>query len=245
MMMMTTKMTTDAFAKGKRAAAVSSVNEFCNRDNMVIGIGSGSTIVFAVERLAQRAKEEKLNFTCIPSSFQARSLIIEHGLKLGDLDLYPEIDVAIDGADEVDKDLNCIKGGGAALMQEKIVAHCAKKFVVIADDRKNQAVLGTSWTQGVPLEVLPLAYVPVMRAVEKLGGKPTLRMTNASSKAGPVVTDNGNFVVDAVFGQIKDVDKLNKDLLGIPGLLETGLFVRMASKAFYGKQDGSVIEKSV
>jgi ribose 5-phosphate isomerase A len=142
----------------------------------------------------------------------------------------------------VDSALNCIKGGGAALLQEKIVAFNAKKFVVIADDRKDQKVLGTAWTQGVPLEVLPLAYVPVMKAVEKLGGKPTLRMAKAS-KAGPVVTDNGGFIVDAEFGPIANPDKLNKDLSLIPGLIETGLFVHMAHKAYFGRQDGSVYSR--
>lgn len=121
-------------------------------------------------------------------------LIAQHKLPLTSLDENPVIDVTIDGADEVDLQLNCIKGGGACQLQEKIVAHAAKKFVVIADYRKESAVLGEQWVQGVPVEVVPMAYVPLMKALTEMGGAPVLRM--AKQKAGPVVTDNGNFVLD-------------------------------------------------
>lgn len=104
------------------------------------------------------------------------------------------IDVTIDGADEVDTQLNCIKGGGACQLQEKIVAYAAKKFVVIADYRKESTQLGEQWVQGVPVEVIPMAYVPLMNKLREMGGAPVLRM--AKAKAGPVVTDNGNFVLD-------------------------------------------------
>lgn len=104
------------------------------------------------------------------------------------------IDVTIDGADEVDAQLNCIKGGGACQLQEKIVAFASKTFVVIADYRKESTQLGEQWVQGVPIEVIPMAYVPLMHKLRELGGAPVLRM--AKHKAGPVVTDNGNFVLD-------------------------------------------------
>jgi ribose 5-phosphate isomerase A len=104
------------------------------------------------------------------------------------------IDVTIDGADEVDLQLNCIKGGGACQLQEKIVAFAAKKFVIIADYRKESSKLGEQWVQGVPIEVVPMAYVPLMNKLKEFGGAPVLRM--AKNKAGPVVTDNGNFVLD-------------------------------------------------
>ena len=117
--------------------AVEAVNKLIKREHRVIGIGSGSTIVFAVERLKERMVEEGLDFVCIPSSYQAKSLIIGQGLPLGDLDIYSEIDITIDGADEIVLDRNClIKGGGGALLREKIIAACAKRFVVIADYRK-------------------------------------------------------------------------------------------------------------
>lgn len=148
--------------------------------------------------------------------------------------------MAIDGADEVDPALNCIKGGGACHTQEKLVAAAAKKFVLVADSRKQSAVLGTAWRKGIPLEVLPLAYVQVAAALRKLGGSPVLRM--AVAKAGPVVTDNGNFVIDYVAGALPDADvrPMHERLKLLPGVVETGLFPRMACAAYFGQDDGSV-----
>ncbi|XP_073238948.1 ribose-5-phosphate isomerase-like isoform X1 [Porites lutea] len=222
---------------GKRAAARYAVDNFV-KDNQVLGIGSGSTIVFAVERIAERVKDERMNLLCVPSSFQAQQLITQHKLHLTDLDRHPELDVAIDGADEVDSDLNVIKGGGGCLTQEKIVASCAKQFVVIADDRKDSKQLGESWKKGIPVEVIPMAYVPVMKKMEKLGLKPILRM--AKAKAGPVVTDNSNFIVDCLFDKVYDWKELNTQLNLIPGVVETGLFIEMVECAIFGKEDGSV-----
>merc|ERR1712083_522007 len=132
----------------------------------------------------------------------------------------------IDGADEVDINLNCIKGGGGCQTQEKIIASCSKQFVVVADYRKDATTLCEKWKKGVPVEVIPLAYVPVMKKIETMGGKPKLRM--AKSKAGPLVTDNGSFILDVDFGLVKEVEKLNQSLMMIPGVVETGLFVNMA-----------------
>jgi ribose 5-phosphate isomerase A len=228
--------------KAKELAARAAVDEFV-RDGMVVGVGSGSTIAYAVVRLAQRAKAEGLKVVCIPTSFQSRQLVVQHGLVLGDLENYPVLDVAIDGADEVDVNLNCIKGGGACQTQEKIVASCAKKFVICADYRKNSEVLGEQWKKGVPLEVLPLAYRPVMLRLEAMGAKPTLRM--AVNKAGPVVTDNGNFCIDADFGKVPDPRALEGKLNAIPGIVCTGLFVGMAEKAFFGEENGSVTTRTL
>eukprot|EP01111_Echinosteliopsis_oligospora_P011962 TRINITY_DN4056_c0_g1_i1.p1 TRINITY_DN4056_c0_g1~~TRINITY_DN4056_c0_g1_i1.p1 ORF type:complete len:247 (+),score=56.57 TRINITY_DN4056_c0_g1_i1:105-743(+) len=198
----------------KKKAAVQCVNDHIVSSHQVIGIGSGSTIVFAVERIKEKVKEDKLEgLVFIPTSFQSTQLINQAGLKLGDVNQYPVIDVAIDGADEVDEHLNCIKGGGGCQLQEKIVAFYAKKFVVIADYRKDSKQLGDQWKKGVPIEVLPIARVPVMKKIEEMGGKPTLRM--AVMKAGPVITDNGNLIVDADFGIIKDPKSINDKLMGI------------------------------
>lgn len=229
----------DPYAAGKRAAARRAVDDLV-RAGMAVGIGSGSTIVFAVERLGERAREEEgFSVRCVPTSFQSRQLIEKcEGLVLSDLDRNPVLDVAIDGADEVDERLNCIKGGGGAHTQEKVVAASAKVFALIADERKKQQVLGTEWKAGVPLEVLSLAYVPVMKKIEAMGGKPVLRM--AKAKVGPCVTDNGNFIVDADFGKITDPTALNHKLTMIPGIVDTGLFVGMATVAYFGKADGSV-----
>lgn len=228
--------------KGKEAAAKKAVDNHI-KTNQVVGIGSGSTIVFAVKRIAERVKEEGLSLTCIPTSFQARQLIVENGLTLGDLDRNPQIDVAIDGADEVDKNLICIKGGGACLTQEKIVASCAKEFYIVADSSKQSTELGTSWKQGVPIEVLPLAYRPVQLKLESMfGGQANLRM--AVKKCGPVVTDNGNFIIDWQFSSIPtDWNQLNQQIVMIPGVLDTGLFINMAEKAYFGQPDGSIIEQ--
>lgn len=226
---------------GKKAAAYKAVDNHV-KDNQVIGIGSGSTIVYAVERLAQRVRDEHLKVKCVPTSFQSRQLITKNELILSDLERTPLLDIAIDGADEVDSQLNCIKGGGACQFQEKIVASCAKEFIIVADDRKNSEELGESWKRGVPIEVLPVAYRPVkLRIEEKVGGKAVLRM--AENKAGPIVTDNGNFVLDWLFDKPCVWHEINTAIKLIPGVVETGLFLNMAKVAYFGKADGSVIVK--
>lgn len=206
----------------------------------VVGIGSGSTIVYAVERLAERVESEKLVVSCVPSSFQARQLIVQHKLPLTDLDVTPVLDICIDGADEVDSDLNLVKGGGGCLLQEKIVASCAKQFVVIADYTKCSKKFGDQYLDGIPIEVVPLACVPIKLNLEKrYQGKFVLRM--AQRKAGPVVTDNGNFILDwKDFNKDSNWEEVNKDISMIPGVVETGLFVKMAHKAYFGMADGSV-----
>ncbi|MBD3194981.1 MAG: ribose 5-phosphate isomerase A [Candidatus Lokiarchaeota archaeon] len=225
---------------GKKKAATKAVDENVKKD-MILGIGSGSTVVYAVNRIAELNREQNLNLKCIPTSFQSYQLIVENGLTLVSLDQYPEIDLDIDGADEIDSNLNLIKGGGGCLVQEKIIASNSKKLVIIADFRKYSKLLGENWKKGVPIEVIPLSYVPIMRKLEKMGGKPKLRM--AKSKAGPLVSDNGNFIVDVDFGVIKDPSELNNRLLVIPGIVDTGFFIGMTKKAYIGQKDGSVIIK--
>jgi len=227
---------------GKIAAARKAVDENIKK-GQIVGVGSGSTIVFAVERIAELNKKNALNLTCIPTSFQARQLIQDYELTLGSLETTPEIDVAIDGADEVDDDVNLIKGGGGCLMQEKIIASCAKKLFIIADSRKNSRKLGTTWLKGIPIEVLPMAYKPVqLKIAQLLGGKANLRM--ASQKAGPVVTDNGNFIIDWVFEGANDWYSVEQKLKSIPGVIETGLFLDMATSVYFGSGDGSVVVRS-
>jgi len=238
-----------AIEAAKEQAARSAVRNHVNNGD-VVGVGSGSTIVYAVKMLKELQERDGLRVKCIPTSFQARQLILENGLELTSLEVDPVLNVAIDGADEADRDLTLIKGGGGCLAQEKVVAGFAKEFVVIADYRKRSARLGTSWKY-VPIEVLPLAYVPVKLKIEtNLGGKAELRM--AKSKAGPVVTDNGCFLLDWHF----DPDKMESYsggwkaandwlLTNIPGILDTGLFVGMAKKAYFGLEDGTVEEVSV
>lgn len=232
-----------ALNEAKKIAAYKAVDNWV-KDNTAVGIGSGSTVVFAVQRLAERVKNEKLNIICIPTSFQARQLIVENQLNLGDLDRNPKLDCAIDGADEVDSEMTLIKGGGGCLLQEKIVASCAKKLIIIADYTKNSQKLGEQYKKGIPIEVIAMAYVPIRERILKLyGGKIELRM--AVAKAGPCVTDNGNFILDWIFDTSKnyDWDQVNKELMMIPGVVETGLFVKMAIKAYFGMADGGVKEQ--
>ncbi|KAM4808603.1 ribose-5-phosphate isomerase [Rhinophrynus dorsalis] len=224
--------------EAKRLAGYAAVDNHV-KNNQALGIGSGSTIVYAVNRLAERVKQENLNVVCVPTSFQARQLILQNGLTLTDLDRHPELDVAIDGADEVDSDLNLIKGGGGCLTQEKIVAGCAKTFIVIADYRKASKNFGEQWKKGIPIEVIPMAYVPVTKALQsRFGGIAELRM--AINKAGPVVTDNGNFLLDWKFDKVQDWKTLNTAITMIPGVVDTGLFIDMAERVYFGMEDGTV-----
>ncbi|CAB4000110.1 ribose-5-phosphate isomerase [Paramuricea clavata] len=220
----------------KKAAGCTAIDRHV-KNNQIIGIGSGSTIVPAVQRLAERVKQENLEVKCVPTSFQANQLIVENGLYLTDLSRNPKLDVAFDGADEVDESLNLIKGGGGCLTQEKIVASCADTFIVVADERKDSKHFGQQWKRGVPVEVIPMAYSPVMLAMRGLGLTPVLRM--AKEKAGPVVTDNGNFIIDFQFGNVENWEELNREVVMIPGVVETGLFINMASEVIFGKPDGS------
>ena len=208
---------------------------------MVVGVGSGSTVVYAVERLVERVKKEGLKLKCIPTSYQSQLLIIEGGLTLTSLAFEDNIDVTIDGADELDPALNLIKGGGACQTQEKIVAYNSTQLVIIVDYRKvSSTTLGVAWTKGVPIEVIPSALQPVQRKLKALGATAVNVRMGAPAKAGPVVTDNSNLVIDAVFGPITSPAELNMQIKSIPGVVETGLFVQMATKCFVGNEDGSV-----
>lgn len=231
-------MSNDLIELGKKNAAEKAVEENIKKD-MIIGIGSGSTVIYAVKKISELNKQKNLNLKCIPTSFQSYQLIIENELSLVSLDQYPEIDLDIDGADEFDKNLNLIKGGGGCLVQEKIVASNSKKLIIIVDFRKNSKNLGENWKKGVPIEVIPLAYVPIMKKLERLGGKPILRM--AKAKAGPLVTDNGNFIIDTDFGIIKNPSELNEKILKIPGVVDTGFFIDLASKIYIGQEDGTIL----
>ncbi|MFX0147654.1 MAG: ribose 5-phosphate isomerase A [Candidatus Hodarchaeota archaeon] len=231
-------MSAELIEEGKKKAAIEAVKDNVEKD-MILGIGSGSTVVYALKEIATRNKNEQLNLKCVPSSFQSSQLIIENGLPMVSLNQYPEIDLDIDGADEIDRDLNLIKGGGGCLLQEKILASNSKKLVIIADFRKKSEKLGENWRKGIPIEVIPMAHVTVMKKLEKLGGKSKLRI--AKAKMGPLITDNGNFIIDVDLGIIEIPSKLNSELLNIPGIVDTGLFINMVSKVYIGQEDGTVL----
>jgi len=231
---------TSPVEEAKALAGARAVDNHVTKETRVLGIGSGSTIVYAVKRLAQRVTEEGLKIRCIPTSFQARQLIQSYNLPLTDLETEPRIDLTIDGCDEADLSLSLIKGGGGCQTQEKIVASASDQFVVIADYRKASEALGEAWDY-VPLEVLPMAYRPIIdRVTSTLGGHCKIRM--AKAKAGPVVTDNGGMLLDWYWDKTTQLDWATVDakLQAIPGLIETGLFVGMAHTAYFGMEDGSV-----
>ena len=159
---------------------------------------------------------------------------------MGSIEQYPDIDIAFDGADEVDTQVNAIKGGGACLFQEKLVAFSAKQFILVADFRKKSSNLGIQWTKGVPIEVVPSSYVYVENQLKKLGAENITLRQGGSAKAGPVITDNNNFLIDAHFGVIQDPAKLHEQLINIIGVVETGLFLEHPSKAYIGEENGTV-----
>jgi ribose 5-phosphate isomerase A len=172
----------------------------------------------------------------VPSSSQAKTLAVASGVPLTTLDEHPVLDLAIDGADEVDRNLDMIKGGGAALAREKIVASAAKKVIIIADDAKLVDKLGSTFR--VPVEVLPFGLATATASIRKLGGDPVLR--EGKRKVGAVVTDNGNYILDVDFGPIDNLEELNRGLKLIPGVIETGLFMNLADIVYLGKQNGII-----
>lgn len=206
------------------------------KSGSIVGLGTGSTTAFMIQFLGDRLKSGELkDIKGIPTSFQSSVLAKEYGIPLTTLDEADRIDIAIDGADEVDPQKNLIKGGGAAHTREKIVDALAEEFIVVVDSSKMVDKLGSTFL--LPVEVLPMAITPVMRAIEKLGGKPQLRM--GVKKAGPVITDQGNMVIDVKFDSIDNPAELEKTLNNIPGVLENGLFVGVATTILVGEiKDG-------
>ncbi len=206
------------------------------QSNSIVGLGTGSTTAYAIQAIGERLQSGELqNIKGIPTSFQAIVLARQFGIPLTTLDEIEKIDIAIDGADEVDPQKNLIKGGGAAHTQEKIVDSLADQFIVVVDSGKLVDRLGSTFL--LPVEVIPMAVTPVMRAITKLGGKPQLRM--GVKKAGPVVTDQGNLVVDVKFDRIDNPAEMEKTLNNLPGVLENGLFVGVADLIMVGEvKDG-------
>lgn len=215
-------------AEGKKFAAVAAAHLV--QDGMVAGMGTGSTIVFLIEELARRMREEGLKFVAVPTSFQSRILCLDLGIPVRDMQDTASLDLAIDGADEVDSGLNLIKGGGASHTREKIVAAMAKEFVVVVDESKLVGLLGSTFA--IPIEVLPSARSYVERAIRDLGGDPELRI--GARKDGPVVTDNGELIFDVRFAANADLRAVDKNLHHVPGMIETGLFFDMADKVLVG-----------
>lgn len=205
---------------------------------MRLGLGTGSTAKIFVDLLAERMKREGLKLVAVPTSEATRIQAESLGIPLTTLDETPELDLAIDGADELDAHLNLIKGGGAAHLREKIVELAAKRFVVIADETKEVAVLGKF---PLPLEVVPFGLAAtrqrLTRVIEKAGCAGELRL-RMKAEGTPVKTDGGNLILDAHLGTIADPARLADALDHVTGLVEHGLFIGMAERAILATRQG-------
>jgi ribose 5-phosphate isomerase A len=208
------------------------------QSNTIVGLGTGSTTAFAIQHLGERLKSgERKNIVGVPTSFEAEYLARECGIPLTTLNDVDRIDVAIDGADEVDPQKNLIKGGGAAHTEEKLVDSFADYLIVVVDSSKLVEKLGFL----LPVEVIPKAMKPVMLHLKKLGGSPEVR-TAEPKKDGPVITDQGNLVIDVKFESIDNPEELEKTINNIPGVLDNGLFVGLADLVIVGElKDGQPV----
>jgi ribose 5-phosphate isomerase A len=215
----------------KQAVAAAAVEQI--QDGMVLGLGSGSTAALMIEALGEKLRTGTLrDITGVTTSFQGEVLAAELGIPLKSLNAIDHIDLAIDGADEVDPGFQLIKGGGACHVQEKLVARRAQRFVVVVDAGKLVERLNLSFL--LPVEVLPGAWRQVKAELAALGGESELRM--AVRKAGPVVTDQGNLVLDVRFaGGIADPATLESTINNLPGVLENGLFVNLTDQVLVGE----------
>jgi len=223
--------------EAKKNAALEAVKHIKNW--FVVGLGSGSTAALAIEALGERVKHENLSLLAIPSSYQAFLLAAEWKIPITTLEEHPIIDVTIDGADQISPELNLIKGMGGALAREKIVAAATKQNIIIADQSKKVKILGEN-NQPVPVEILPFAIGLAKRKIIEIGGNPVLR--EGKGKVGPVITDNGNAIIDANFGPIQKPAELEGKLKMIPGVVETGLFVGLTDIVYLGTDNG--VEKT-
>ncbi len=193
--------------------------------DMVIGLGTGSTAYFAIKRIAEKVQTGELrNILGIPSSERTETLARGLNIPLTDLDAHPVIDLTIDGADEVEPDLNVIKGGGGALLREKIIAQASRRNIIIVDESKWSPLLGTKWA--VPIEVVPIARRTEQIYLESIGGSVTLRLDENNSA---FLTNQQNFILDTHFGQISDPGGLASRLNTRAGIIEHGLFLGLAT----------------
>jgi ribose 5-phosphate isomerase A len=205
------------------------------QENMILGIGSGSTVYYFIQALSKKVKGG-LSCKAVPTSTQTRLLAAEQGIPVVELDEVDFIDLTIDGADETDHQLQLIKGGGGFLLQEKMVAAASKQLIIIADHSKLKTQLGSF---PLPVEILSYGWQTVKRRIQSIFDiETTLRLKNNS----PLLTEHGHFILDCYFKQIKDPKTLNTSLHLIPGVVETGLFINMCEKAIIGYPDGSTRE---
>ena len=220
----------------KQIVADAAINEV--KSGMIVGLGSGSTAALMIKSLANEINSGKLkNIKGVPTSFQSEVLALELNIPLIDLASVNQIDLAIDGADEVDPSFQLIKGGGACHVREKLVASKANKLLIVVDESK--LVQNLNKVFPLPVEVLPSAWKQVQEIIVEMNGNSTLRM--AKKKAGPIVTDQGNLILDVLFSDgINNPKDIEMQINNIPGVLENGLFVDLTDKVLVGK-----IEKNI
>lgn len=202
------------------------------KDGMLLGLGTGSTVYWSILKLGELVKKG-LDIKGVPTSTNTEKLAIELGIPLVSLSSINQLDLTIDGADEANKNFELIKGGGGALLREKMVASISKRFIIIIDETKLVTYLGQF---PLPVEIVQFGWEMTFKQISKLGCKLKLRMDNNT----PFITDNGNYILDCYFEKIQDTNELSNTLNMIPGVVENGLFVNMADTIVIGNRNGSV-----
>ncbi|MCW3053480.1 MAG: ribose-5-phosphate isomerase [Chthonomonadales bacterium] len=204
------------------------------QDGMKLGLGTGSTAAHFLRLLGERVQAEHLNVIGVPTSERSRAMALEGGIPLGELTDLGTLDLGVDGADETDPDLNIIKGGGGALVREKLVASACRELIIVCDSSKIKKQLGAF---PVPVAVLPFAWQSTQRRLETLGSEAVLRTTETGA---PYVTDDGLYILDIHFGQIPNAPETARAMKAMVGVVEVGLFIGMATKVIAGYEDGRV-----
>ncbi len=227
-------MNSKQIENAKRRAGESAVDLV--EDGMVVGLGTGSTTEYAIRELGRRIKQDRLDIFGVPTSDRSKDIAAKSGIPLTTLEAGSP-DLTIDGADQFDQNLNLIKGGGAAHTREKIIANATKKYVVVVDQTKKSKKLDIS----IPLEIIDISIPTVKKQIENLGGDLTPRKTN--KKDGHIISDNGNPILDADLGKIKNPKEIDIQLSNIPGIIEHGLFIDIADEIHLGKKEKTKIIK--
>lgn len=219
-------MTVDDAIKALSSDTLKLVN-----DNYVLGLGSGRAATALVRSLSSYLKEKNIRVKAVPTSLQIKLEAEKGGISIIEADQIEHIDIVFDGADQVDEERNMIKGGGGALLREKILINIAKKVVIIADESKFVKKLNRS----VPIEVHPFARNIAAKQIQKYGGKPVLRTIE---RGYPFVTENGNIILDSAFGEISNPKELAEKIIQIPGVIEVGIFTRKPDIIYKVKENG-------
>ena len=205
------------------------------KNGMKVGLGTGSTVKYTILELGRRIKEENLEIMCVPTSIATEKLSIENDIQLHELSSLDGLDLVIDGADEFDKDLTLIKGGGGALVREKIIAQASKQMIVVADDSKKVESLGRF---PLPVEVIQFSWKETRRQISQITGLPESKIEKRNQNNNSFITDNGNFILDLHLETIENPKKLESDLNKLAGVLDCGLFINIADIVVLAGKNG-------